>query len=57
MDPNCKIEGGFTAGPALRRANYIDNFKITCSKSNISFDLQCSTNHINGMISKPIQGT
>ena len=54
MDPNCKIEGGIKAGPALQRANYINDFMITCSKSNVSFDLDCNTK--NEKISKPVQG-
>jgi len=56
VDPNCKVEGDFKFGQALQRANYINNFKITCSKSNVSFDLDCNTNNKNEMISKPVQG-
>ena len=56
MGPNCTVEGGFAAGPTLQRANYVNNFKITCLKSNISFDLECNTNNKNEMISKPVQG-
>ncbi|XP_065916877.1 uncharacterized protein [Dysidea avara] len=55
MGPNCTVDGAMLVGPALRRANYINNFKITCSKSNISFDLECNTNNKNEMISKPVQ--
>ena len=55
MDPNGKVEGGLKFGQALQHANYINNFKITCSKSNISFDLDCSTDTTK-TISKPVQG-
>ncbi|XP_065918550.1 uncharacterized protein [Dysidea avara] len=55
MGPNCTVEGGFAAGPTLQRANYVNNFKITCLKSNISFDLECNTNNKNEVISKPVQ--
>ena len=56
MHPNCTVEGAVAMGPGLRRENYVNNFKITCSKSNISFDLECNTNNNNEMISKPVQG-
>ena len=56
MDQHCEVEGKTLAGPNLRHANYVNNFKITCSQSNVSFDLECSTNNNNEKISKPIQG-
>jgi len=43
-------------GPNLRQANYVNNFNITCSKSNVTFDLKCSTDNKNEMIRKSIQG-
>ncbi|XP_065918547.1 uncharacterized protein [Dysidea avara] len=55
MGQNCTVEGEIAAGLALQHANYINNFKITCLKSNISFDLKCNTNNKNEMISKPVQ--
>ena len=56
MDQHCEVEGETLAGPNLRRANYVNNFKITCSQSNVSFDLECNTNNNNEMISKLVQG-
>ncbi|XP_065918619.1 uncharacterized protein [Dysidea avara] len=55
MGPNCTVNEAMLMGPALRHANYINNFKITCLKGNISFDLECNTNNKNEMISKPVQ--
>ena len=43
MGPNCTVEAGLAKGPTLQHANYINNFKITCLKSNIYFDLECNT--------------
>ena len=56
MHPNCTVEGAVAMGPGPSHENYVNNFKITCSKSNISFDLECNTNNNNEMISKPVQG-
>ena len=56
MGPNCTVNETTVAGPILEHANYINNFKITCLKSNISFDLECNTNNKNEMTSKTIQG-
>ena len=43
-------------GPTLQHANYVNNFKITCLKGNISFDLESNTNNKDEMTSKTIQG-
>jgi len=56
MGPNCTIDGAMAMGPTLQHANYINNFKITCFKINISFDLECNTNNRDEMTSKPVQG-
>ena len=52
--PQCKVDRMIVAGPSLQQANYVNNFKITCSKSSFTFDLKCSTS--NEMINKSIQG-
>jgi len=54
MSPQCKVDRMTVVGPSLQQANHVNNFKITCSKSNVMFDLKCSTS--NEMISKSIQG-
>jgi len=56
MSPQCKVDKMIVAGPNLQQANYVNNFNITCSKNNVMFDLKCSTENKNEMISKSIQG-
>ena len=56
MDRNCTVDKTVVGGPNLQQANYVNNFNITCSKSNVMLDLKCSTENKNEMISKSIQG-
>ena len=54
-DPNCSIEGSAVSHKHLQPSHYINNFIITCLKSDVTFDLNCYTN-TRARTTKTIQG-
>ena len=39
--PNCSVEGLPAAHELLRPSQYVNDFNVTCSRSNITFELKC----------------